>query len=278
VPDLKFDIENITDLPSQPIVIQKLHALIRQPDVNNRDVARIIEADQGFAARVLRLANSSFYGFSRKISSVEEAIMILGFNAVHQLLLITTLLKSIEFDSQVLNLPDFWMHSFSVGVLAKHLLSKTDKETQDKSFIGGILHDVGRLALVRMDAERYRAYYSGDTAATDLTEERRFFGVDHQELGKQLAQKWNFPDSIQTIIAYHHSPLDAGKYRQLASSINMADMICHAMDIGNSGNCYITEFYAEAWKCIGLNMTSLEVSIRKALVEMGEIESILNDL
>ncbi len=266
------------ELPSQPAVIEKLNLLIGQDDVGSHRVAKVIETDQGFTARVLRLVNSPFYGFSRKIISVEEAVTMLGLNAIHQLLLATSVIKAFQFDDSVINEHDFWQHSFAVGVIAKHLFVKMDKDSREEVFISGILHDVGRLIFVQTDKNLYRNFRSGEAGITDLEAERKHFGIDHQALGNQLAEKWNFPESIRVAIACHHTPLAAGDYIPFAAAVNIANMISHAMDIGDSGRYYVTEFYPQAWEIINLSMSEFEESLKKALVEIDETRQILSDL
>ncbi|MDD4051797.1 MAG: HDOD domain-containing protein, partial [candidate division Zixibacteria bacterium] len=193
-------VEKLHELPSQPAVLRRLQSLISQEEVSSHQAAEIIEMDQGFTVRILRLVNSPFYGFSRMVVSVEEAITMLGFNAVHQLLLTSSLMKSMDWQGKAVNLHAFWKHSFGVGVAAKHLLYGMDKHIMDEAFICGIVHDVGRLVYIKTDFKKYAAFHAGPKRATSLNEEREFFGADHQVLGQLLAGKWNFPESVRTVI------------------------------------------------------------------------------
>lgn len=103
--DYKLIIEKLVDLPSPPIIIQRLQSRVNGKDVSSREIASIIEIDQAFTARVLRLVNSPFYGFSRKIISIEEAITMLGFNTVHHLLIATSLISTIQLNNKVTTVP-----------------------------------------------------------------------------------------------------------------------------------------------------------------------------
>jgi len=266
------------NLPSPPVVIQKLQQCMTESDVGSHELAHIIETDQSFTARILRLVNSPFYGFAGKIVSVDEAIAMLGLNTIHQLLLATSLLNTIKVENKALDLNQFWLHSFGVGVVAKHLLSKRDKEMQNQGFLGGILHDIGRLIFVRLDPALFIKFYSADTTVVDLQTEKEFFGIDHEKLGEILARKWNFPEGISLAIAYHHSPQNIDKHKLLVSAVNIANILCHALAIGYSGNYYVADFSKEAWETLGLSMTELETILRRSLVEIEKSSNMLSEL
>ncbi|MEA3297684.1 MAG: HDOD domain-containing protein [candidate division Zixibacteria bacterium] len=274
----KIDINGIKELPSLPIIVQKLQMLVTDSDASSQEVAKIAEADPPFVIRLLRVVNSPFYGFRRKIASVEEAITMLGFNAVHQLVLTTSLMTTIGTDQKAVNIGDFWRHSFAVGVIAKHLLPRADRNTRSEVLICGILHDIGRIVMARNESEAFMAFYGQQRSISDMEEEARVFGYDHQQLGEIVALKWNLPKSVIATIANHHTPQNAPeKLRYLVSAVNIGDMLCHALQIGDSGNFYIAEFSTDAWQTLNLNMEELEVALRRALKEIDQAKDMFMD-
>jgi len=260
------------DLPSAPFVVERLHSLISSDETSSHQIAEVVETDQAFTARILKLVNSPFYGFARQIRSVEEAITILGLNAVHQLLLATSVLQTLGSGSYVLDARDFWRHSFGVGSLARRLLVREDSDVQGEALSSGILHDIGRLLLLKADPQRFSVFLADRTTAYDINKEREFFGIDHQELGAMLAEKWRFPNGVTAAIRYHHAPARATSHRRLVATINVADMVCHAMQIGNSGRDYVTEFAPETWHALGLSMSDLETALRLSLHDVEEAQ------
>jgi len=268
---------NPADLPSFPPVIQKLESVICRATPDLHEVAAVIEVDQAFAARILKLVNSPFYGYTRRIVSVEEAITILGFNALHHLLLTTSLLGAFRTDTGILDAREFWRHSFGVGVLAKNLLRTTNTDVQNEVLMCGILHDIGRLVFARMDPQLFAWFYFGREMISGLDEETEHFGINHQDLGKTLAQKWNFPASITTTIANHHTPLDATESRLQVAAVNIANLLCHAMNVGSSGNKYVTDFYPEVWNLLGLSVRDLEPILHKSLDEIEKSEELFRE-
>ncbi len=276
---VKTNIDRLLDLPSIPVVIQKLQELIAKTDVSSHEVAKVVEADPPFVARLLKVVNSPFYGFRRKIASVEEAVTILGLNAVHQLLLATSLVSTFGTNQRAVNVSDFWQHSFGVGAIAKRLLYRASNDTQSEVFVCGILHDIGRLVFARNEPDKFCAIYCDREQVTDLTEEEEFFGIDHQKLGERLAQKWNFPESVITAIANHHTPMETPEsYRKLTSAVHIADLLTHALHIGNSGIEYVVMFSPEAWHLLELSLTELEETLRASLKDIEQVKKMLNDI
>lgn len=276
--DLEKAVTQQVDLPSAPAVVHQLTTLMRRADVGSHEIARIVQTDQAFAARTLKLVNSPFYGFARQITSVEEAVTMLGIGTLQQLLLTTSVVSTIGTDSGALQMDDFWMHSFSVGVLAKHLLYSEIADVRNEAFMCGVLHDIGRLLFIRMDAAKYVRFYDDGKSVVDLDKETQWFGADHQQTGQILAQKWNFPDTFATSIAYHHHPDKASSGLLLVSAIHVADLICHALNLGRSGNEYVSLFSPPAWNKLGLDCEKLETAVRDAMKEIRETESMIRDM
>jgi putative nucleotidyltransferase with HDIG domain len=265
-------VSSTLELPSPPVVVQRLQEVFSREEISGHDIAQVIETDQSFTARVLRLVNSPFYGFTRRIVSVEEAITMLGINSIKQLILTTSLLNTFKTGKQTSTLTNFWSHSLGVAVIAKHLAFRLDKDTQSEVFLGGILHDIGRLFFLKFEPGRFDQFYVGQESMTGLDSETAFFGMNHQTIGEMLAHKWNFPKSICAIIGHHHKPLESVDHVQMVAAINMADIICHGFDLGHSGNFYISNFNPEAWKAVNLSYGELEKRLAKALMEFDNSE------
>ncbi len=276
--DLESVVSQQMDLPSAPAVIHQLTTLMKQDDVSSHEIARIVETDQAFAARTLKLVNSPFYGFARQITSVEQAITMLGVNSLQQLLLATSVMGALGTESSALLMDEFWMHSFSVGVVTKHLLPAENADSRNEAFMCGVLHDIGRLLLVKMDTSKYVRFYDDGKSVIDLEKENQWFGADHQQMGQALARKWNLPGSFATVTAYHHHPEKAQDYQLLVAAVHIADIICHALCLGRSGNDYISYFSPAAWHRLGLYSEHLETSVRQALDEIRETESTIRDI
>ena len=272
-------VDQLADLPSTPVVVQKLHMLIQDDAVGSRDVARIVETDSALVARVLKLVNSPFYGMTQSVLSVEDAIPILGFNTLQQLVLSTAVFDTLAVDNSTLNMAAFWQHSFGVGVFAKHLSSNANKDSQSEALTGGILHDIGRLVIAKCDPSKFVTFYFKRKSVTGIEQEMEFFERDHQQIGEMLARKWNFPAPITAVISNHHTPSAApDEYKKLVAAVNIADLLCHMMQVGYSATSYVTEFDPEAWRCLGLSMDKLKDRIHAALNEIDKASQMLESL
>ncbi len=270
--------EKLKDLPAMPGVVIRLQSLTKRDDVGSHEVAQILEKDTAIVAKVLKLVNSPFYGISQRVSSIEEAVAILGFNALHQLALSTAVFHTLASDDSVLDVNDFWRHSFGVGTITKHLCRGQTKDTQNEAMMGGLLHDVGRLVFASADTQKFKAFYFERAAVTDIEDEAEFFGIDHQAVGAMLAQKWNFPESIKQMIGKHHCPDEAVQaHSLLVGAVSVADLLCHTMSVGFSASSYATDFSSAAWKQLNLEQKDLEVVLTKALAEIHEADSIFRN-
>lgn len=266
------------DLPSAPAIVALLTATMSREDVGSREIARIVETDQGFTARTLKLVNSPFFGLARQITSVDEAIAMVGIRSLQQLLLGTSVITSLGTEGSSLSMDDFWMHSFSVGVIAKCLRPGEGTENQQEAFMCGVLHDIGRLLFAKTSPERYERFCDDGQSVIDLDKEAQWFGADHQRLGQALAQKWNFPAKFVNAIGFHHSPDDAPDFSALLAAIHIADITCHGLNLGRSGNQFVSSFSPASWEKLGLNEDKFENAVRKALREIEETESVIRSI
>lgn len=272
-------VRKLANLPSLPIVVIKLQKIIEDSDVGSKEVARVVETDTALVARVLKLVNSSFYGFSRRIKSVAEAIAILGLNTIQQLVLAAGVFETLKTKNGLADMSEIWHHSVGVGVIAKHLLHGADRDTQNEALMCGILHDVGYLVMAKIDLDAFALFYSQQELAPNLKKEAEIFGINHQQLGEMLAKKWNFPESITCTIARHHSPDRAmQKTKTMVSAINIADMLSHATMAVTKPGLKVSEFNHNAWQALNLDYKELDGILYKALDEIGETKQLIHEM
>ncbi len=264
------------ELPSAPVVVQRLQDLMRQETTGAREIARLVEADQALTARVLRVVNSPFYGLAKPITAVVDAIKIMGVKTIHQLVLAASVMEYFgkEVD-RTLNAKSFWLHSLGTGLIAKHLIRAGNSERASEALTAGILHDIGRLLFAKADAKRFILLYGEGQPACDLSREASLFGMDHQQAGAQLAERWNFPDTIREAIEFHHEPDRASSQNLIVAAVSIADLICHALNIGDSANHYVTTFSPGAWSRLGLEYDDLTALMLGALEELSDTKRAL---
>ena len=198
----------VRELPALPGVVLELIANMREADVNLDRIAGLIATDQSLAARALRLANSPFYGMPRKVTSISEAIALVGVASIRTIVLAAALPGHFRVAKEAgFDFDRFWRHSIATAIASKsfaHLHGGKD----DEAFIAGLLHDIGELVLAIGFPERYALVTSRlRTHEMDPREvEAAEFATDHTVVGGLLAQRWRLPTQIVSVISDHHTP------------------------------------------------------------------------
>jgi HD-like signal output (HDOD) protein len=167
------------------------------------ELALVISSDQALSAKLLRLANSAYYGFPRRITTIRDAVVLLGFRAVRSTTLATCLVDALP-GSNVLDYQQFWHCSLTVGVTAE-ILARTEGARQDEAFTAGVLHNIGRLALDQYAPHAFAAVVQQwrQQGGKLLDIERELLGYTDAELGGALALHWNFPPELADAVAHH---------------------------------------------------------------------------
>jgi putative nucleotidyltransferase with HDIG domain len=269
-------VRQLDDLPSLPVVVMELLTSIDQEDVDISVLAKKVSHDQALTAKTLRLANSSTYGLQVKVTTIQQAITFLGFQTTRNLITAAAVTGCFAqgactgFDDKA-----FWRHSIATAVCAR-VLARRMRFNQDYAFTAGLLHDIGRLVLVTIDAPAY-ARVIARAAAEDielLEAERAEMGVDHVAAGVVLAEHWKFSDTIRLALAHHHDPELAGA-GFLATIIHVANAIVHALDMVGDANEAVPPVSPVAWKAMGLNEEAYLHVFRETEVQFDEIAAAL---
>ena len=204
-PGLKLGrLSGIRSLPPFPTVAAKLLGLINNDDSGFREVSRLLMTDTALSSEVLRLANSAVFGFRQEVTTILKALCLVGTNRVRDIVVTVSLRNYMRRSDNVL-LSDCWRHSLASALWAE-ALSQYYKLDKPLSYTAGILHDLGRIALIMLLPADYACFREeAGTAEQDLRElERQFFDYDHCQIGQYLAKTWNFQPVLGDLIAHHH--------------------------------------------------------------------------
>ena len=237
---LKELIVKIEKLPTLPVVVARINAMVQNPKTSAREVGAAISTDPSLSAKVLRLVNSAHFGFPSQISSVSHATTILGFNAIQNLALSATVFQLFKDNGteEIFDRRSFWEHSLAVGVAARILAEKVRYPDKEEAFTAGLIHDVGKIVLDQFVHDEFKAVMTLVRSSNMLMyeAESQLLGLNHSHVGYILSQKWNLPKKLVDPIQYHHNT-GLSKYNpQLTGIIHLADILCQALKIGNSGN------------------------------------------
>lgn len=245
-------IDRLKQLPSLPSVISEVLTSFSHDDIDVDKIALQIARDQGLTARVLRVANSSFYGLQTKVGTIHEAIVVLGFRAVRNMVLAVGMNSAFRGDQcPGFDAPAYLRHGVGVG-LAARALAPLVRQNPDLAFTAGLLHDIGQLVLASSFSQHYATAlaYRKQHDCFLLAAEQAVLGVDHAEVGKLLAETWRFPISLRDAVAHHHEPARAAA-DSLANLVHVADATAHALGLSAAVNELVMPLDATAWGRIG---------------------------
>jgi HD-like signal output (HDOD) protein len=271
-------IEQIDSLPALPSIVTKLIQVVNSPDSSAEDAASLIERDPALTTKMLRLANSAFYGIPRSISSVSSAVVILGFNTIRSLVLSASVMKMFSNNKeQALDKERFWQHSIVCALAAKiivrHFINVRMMDPES-AFCAGILHDIGKLIFNEFVGDDYKTAceYAVKSKIPLLEAERIVLGIDHAQIGRILADKWALPLDLEYSLVFHHAPYEADKLTDLVTTVHMADILTHKAGMDLWAEEVHVQEWAESKKMLRITdndlkkiMETLEESIEKSL-------------
>jgi len=203
-------LRDVESLPPMPQIMHKARAVLDNPDSNLRELADLIEIDQALAMKVLRLSNSAYYSRLQKVSSIQEAAVVLGITVLGELITVACTAKILGQSLEGYKIPAtaMWRHSLSVAVGAKLIAKRKHPALANEAFSAGLVHDAGKLILDKYILERKEAFsaFLEDGDETFLAAEKAILGFDHAEIAARVCEKWHFPKAISAAIKYHHRP------------------------------------------------------------------------
>ena len=200
----------IDRMPSLPTSVAKVIEVCNQPQTSPNDLNRLISLDPVLTGKVLKLINSAFFSLSEPVTSVTRAIIMLGLNTVKNLALSTSIVGVLKTDSRegCLSMNDFWIHSLAAGVTARMLAASKGlpADTREEYFVGGLLHDIGKIPMMHCFLEDYRHILQESQHRRQplYSAEKDNLGFDHCHVGQIIAEKWRLSDNLSSAIASHH--------------------------------------------------------------------------
>jgi len=277
--------ESIISLPTLPTVVSKMIQLVDNPKTSAASLARLIYTDQALTARILKLANSAYYGFPREISTVNMAIVVLGFNTVKEMGLSLTVLEVFKGGGidGMFDISRFWQHSIACGSASRLIARRFRYHLTSEAFVAGLLHDIGKVILKQyMQAEFIDIIKKASEGKLSLEEaEVETVGANHSQIGAWLAEKWNLPGIIVDCIACHHVPWEAKKEPVMVAIVSVANYLCHVCQIGNSGRLNPIKPDERTWNIfsnasISFNESDLMELQTEFLLEFDKADSVMS--
>ncbi|MFN8009029.1 MAG: HDOD domain-containing protein [Terriglobia bacterium] len=260
------------EVPSLPIIFTRLNAAVNDPRASFTDISRIISEDPSLTARLLRIVNSALYSLPTKIETILRAVTIVGTQQVRDLALATSVVQLFKgIPEDLISMESFWRHSLACGVTSRILATFRREANVERYFVGGMLHDIGRLVICMVQPDAARAVLTRCRQHGELLNlvEMELLGFDHAAVGGFLLRTWKLPDSIQEMVAFHHRPQQSSRFPAETAIIHVADILTHVMELESSEEQLIPPLVPEAWERIGLPVSVLSGAMDQIRIQFG---------
>ena len=262
-----------------PKVGRRVMDLLADPEVEVKALAEVIQYDQVITANVLKICNSPYYGLARKVSSLNEALVMLGHEALREI--IVTSSSAAYFKGEVgagyaLEQGELWRHSVAVGILAKHLVGKIKEVEAGTAFTAGLLHDIGKRflsAFVSDDFERIMNKVTQEKTSF-VEAEKEILGITHAELGGLILQRWDFPPEMQRAVQLHHDP-EALAREPLTALVALSNALVISAGIGVGADGLATRLKGEGLRRFGISQPHLDLAMVSLVEELEQAEELL---
>lgn len=272
--NVKNILSQLREFPTLPTIYGLLSDTMANPRSSAVDVAEVISQDQASASKVLKAANSSIYGIRGRVSTITQAIVYLGFDEVKHLILAMAIIKIFgkQKTGYSFNVVDLWKHSLAVGVITRLLGKSIGVKKLEDYFIAGILHDIGKLAFLKIAPEEYNKVvdYAIENNLSAKEAESEILEITHTVAGETLAEMWKLPVSIKDGIRYHISGRVEGKLSLLVSCIHVADIVASMLELGHAGDAVIPKPNMEVWDALKLPDNYFTTFMPKILMDYEE--------
>jgi putative nucleotidyltransferase with HDIG domain len=252
-------ISDVGDLPPFPQAAQKALRMLRNPDINIKELAKVISIDQTLSGLLLRWANSAWYSLQSRITTVNRAVAIVGLKSVRELILSSAAASYLNrpLPGYEIRRGDLWRRSLGVAIGASYLAKGRGEDLQEEAYFAGLLCDIGKLAYEKLI--RNVDTLSPEWMNTPFLEmERTKFGFDHAQLGAEMARRWNLPDVLVDVIAHHHTPGESSDHRYLASVVHISDAAMTMLGIGEGKDGLRYNLDTDAIQYLGLKEEDLD--------------------
>lgn len=257
---------SIGDIPALPPVLVQVWDLTSQENTSAKDLGRVIGADPGLTGALLRLANSAYFGFPRKVGTVTQAVVVLGFDTVKSLAMGASVFRALRSESDAIDPAAFFHHSLMTGLASRLVMQRRNPSLAATAFSGGVLHDLGKLVIAEFLSDALpgiRERRAEGLAPEDA--ERAVLGMNHAEIGGWFAGNWNFPEPLAAAVSWHHAPGEAPDHGDYAAAVHLGDVLAHRAGAAGSGRTEPPAPDEAALAATGLDETTLSALLERVM-------------
>lgn len=277
--DIKKALVKFKDLPALSDVAAKVMRIISNPLTSADDLNQVISLDHALTFKVLRLANSAYYGFPHEITTITQAVTILGFNTLRNLALSVSVHKMLfgEREKALFSHRDFWKHCVGTAVASRILAKRIGYKSDDNAFTAGLLHDIGKSVLDKVMHEDFMKalQFSKDYEKPLWEAEEKFCGVNHAYVGGLLAEIWNLPGELKYAMERHHHLEFGARLDVLDAIVHAANEFCREGKMGSGGDFGPSALRPEVRELLHLGVEEQMAVAKELNLRMKEAEDFL---
>ncbi len=267
-------VANIDQLVALPEVCVHVNQMIDSPRFSAADIGEVISQDTDLSARLLRTVNSAMYGLPVPVETISRAVTVIGTRDLRDLAVMTAarqLFNGIPAD--LMNMTEYWHYAISTGAYARTLAKRCDVLHGERLFVMGVLHDIGRLAILQHLPEQARDILLIAERDDDLLSaaEQDVLGFDHAEVGHALVKQWGLPESIQQVVRYHHALEEVGDFGLETALVHIGCVVASGESWGHDLDDSIGRIHPVAWEITGLDRSEVEGVVEEASPQIVEM-------
>ncbi|MCK4791464.1 MAG: HDOD domain-containing protein [Desulfobacteraceae bacterium] len=269
-----------SDISSIKQVVTKLVEIINDPDSGAKELKDVIDKDPPLSARLLKRANSAYYGYRRKIHAIQDAIVCVGFNTVRELAISQKVSEVFQDNSSYegYSRPALWEHSFAVALCSKLTYTKEFRQPGENIYVAGLLHDLGIIAEDQFLQNEFRlALQESKRNRQNLPDtEKKTLGFNHSDIGREIADSWEFPYELVKAIGSHHDPEKAeDQSKRVILTLYISDYICQRNEIGYCDAPYKKDerLYYKCLKELGIKGMAMNLIVEDVQKEISDLKS-----
>ena len=261
-------LSKVKAFPTMPEAGAKMLTLLEEPDTEISEIEEILRYDPGLTANILKLANSAYFGIPSKIGSLKQAVVVLGFKRLVQLVVASCVSAVMDKSIPGYDLPpgNLWRHSIAVSIAAEALVKDKKKTVSQDVFTPALLHDVGKLVLGTFVKEELEAIESiAAKGVPFVVAENMILGTDHAEIGAQILSHWNFPKDVIHAVRWHHDPESPKTVNIQMDIVYLANLLCQTADTSDENGGQSVELSPAVIDRLGVQLDQFEeISVKIA--------------
>ena len=275
IENIKKILNRVVAIPTLPSMVREVLSLLQRKNTTAYDLQQVITKDPAIAVKVLKLVNSSYYGFPSKIASIQHALTILGFNTLRSLVLSISAFDSLSkgLDRSAFDFTQYSIHCNACAITAKIIAKTTPNIDEEDAFAIGLLHDIGKVIMCKYMNREFSevAHNVRQTRRPVFEAEQEILGFTHADIGGWLAEHWKLPETIATGISKHHH-ISTDHPDKLPAIVHIADILCIAKGLGTEKDMPVPPIDQNAWNTLKLTkkrvvgiMSEIDAQIAKAI-------------